>query len=231
MTGGIGEETPDPTKPGPTPPPITAGEEAQPSSSKPTDSISPDKLSVPGGATPPIPGEEAPQFPPTAADPASTILPTPPFDIRRIPIQEYHQPQSNADSTDLSAGSVGVVTKFDINDALTEERARRKMRWIAFGVLGVLCSIYLVCLVVALTTLFLNPETLAIVSTVKDWHFLTLLGIALVIFAAIPLSLSLALVRMISGKGPGDEKQELSITTPQLELFKVIIEAAKAFKL
>jgi hypothetical protein len=105
------------------------------------------------------------------------------------------------------------------------------MQWVAFVGLGCLCMYFLIALAVSLRSFFTNKETLAIIAQSRDWHTLTLLGIAIVVFAIVPLSIALALVKMVSSSdNQGDKKEEIALTTPQLELFKLIVETAKAVK-
>lgn len=60
--------------------------------------------------------------------------------------------------------------------------------------------------------------------TVSNTHAAVLIGLALVVFAAVPLSLTITLVRLsadpLDKKAPDDSG--LALTTPQLELLKSI---------
>lgn len=106
--------------------------------------------------------------------------------------------------------------------------AHRKMRLIAFNVVGVLSALYLLCLLCVLWRFF-DGELLASVIGAQrgtlNWHLLVLTGIALVIFAAIPLSLVMALVKMISDK----DEDASNIKTPTVELGKVLYDLIKGF--
>lgn len=110
------------------------------------------------------------------------------------------------------------------------EVAHRKWRGIAFIALGFSCLVYLVILPVAVYRL-VDDFTLAIMATAGNggWHVIALVALVLVILAAVPLSLSLTLVRMISRSGGDstDSKDELGITTPQIEFVKALLEMFK----
>lgn len=107
-------------------------------------------------------------------------------------------------------------------------KAHRRMRWWAFGVLGTVCIAYLITLLIALARIFFCDILPKVIPTGSDWHTLVLVGIALVVFAAVPLSLAMALVRMISEGGPDAEKP--SLKTPQLEAIKIAFELLKSAK-
>jgi hypothetical protein len=133
------------------------------------------------------------------------------------------------DSFDLGGGEISAASSADLQEGLKDLRDRRRMRGLAFLVLGVVCVVYFIALLLALNQI-VTPELLAIVEMAKDWHVLLILGMGLFLLATVPLSLTLAIVKMISDKDDGKSKNELSITSPQLEIVKLIIEAAKSLK-
>ncbi|MBB5676423.1 hypothetical protein [Xanthomonas arboricola] len=110
------------------------------------------------------------------------------------------------------------------------EVANRKWRKYAFLALGCSCLIYLVLLPVAIW-LLINDSTLAVLANTNQgaWQVIALVGLVLVILAAVPLSLSLTLVKMISrfGDNKEDKSSELGITTPQIEFVKALLEMFK----
>lgn len=132
------------------------------------------------------------------------------------------------ETMDLAGGTVPVVDQIAINDDILDARQRRELRKPAFYTLGGAALVYLAALLIVLSCLLSSQTSIAVISRATDWHFLLIVGVALVIFAAVPLSLALAAVRMISP--PSNDKQELGITTPQIELLKAFVEAAKALK-
>jgi hypothetical protein len=110
----------------------------------------------------------------------------------------------------------------------TEENmsAHRRMRWWAFGVVGSVCGIYLLALLCVLWRFF-DGHLIAAMLGANDtlnWHVLVLIGMALVIFAAVPLTLVMALVRMISEQ----VREPDTIKMPTTELAKLFFETAKS---
>lgn len=106
--------------------------------------------------------------------------------------------------------------------------AYRRMRWTAFLGVGVISAIYLLALLCVMWRLFGSEYLPAVIGATPkfDWHILVMIGVALVIFAAIPLSLVMALVRMISEQKP-DGNGDIKI--PATELAKVLVDALKNF--
>ncbi|UYK72562.1 hypothetical protein [Xanthomonas sacchari] len=139
--------------------------------------------------------------------------------------------ESGKSKQEISPASPDSMVEIYRNQHELSEEANRSLRGQAFVWLGVACLVYLGCLLIALLSLIDNSSLALLLRTDgTNWHALILLGLILVIFAAVPLSLAMALVKMISradqetgGKGSG-------ITTPQLELFKVFLEMVKAAK-
>ncbi|WP_341809384.1 hypothetical protein WMO32_01730 [Xanthomonas oryzae pv. oryzicola] len=123
-----------------------------------------------------------------------------------------------------------MVEAYKNQHELSEE-ANRFLRGRAFACLGVACMVYLVCLLIALLSMTDNSSlALLLRADGTNWHALMLLGLILVIFAAVPLSLAMALVKMISRADQEGSSKGSGITTPQLELFKVFLEMVKAAK-
>ncbi|WP_416203727.1 hypothetical protein [Xanthomonas euvesicatoria] len=114
----------------------------------------------------------------------------------------------------------------------SEEAHRSFRRW-AFYVVGGASLVYLIMLPIAIFCV-VDDHSLAILASARGagWHVILLTGLVLVILAAVPLSLTLALVRMISsGKQEDDGSNgNPGITTPQIELFKAMLEMVKAAK-
>ncbi|MEB1529859.1 hypothetical protein [Xanthomonas sp. WHRI 7945] len=115
---------------------------------------------------------------------------------------------------------------------LSEVAHRSFRRWAFFAVGGASLA-YLIMLPIAIFCV-VDDHSLAILASARDagWHVILLTGLVLVILAAVPLSLTLALVRMISsGRQEDDGKNgNFAITTPQIELFKALLEMVKAAK-
>ncbi len=107
--------------------------------------------------------------------------------------------------------------------------ANRKMRRLAFNVVGGVCVLYVLVLLCVLWRFFdgrLLASILGAPGGHLDWNLLVLIGVALVVFAAIPLSFTMALVKMISDSSSQDESFELK--TPNTELGKVLLELIKS---
>jgi hypothetical protein len=129
-------------------------------------------------------------------------------------------------SLDLAGGQVdpaeGRLIDDEIRDRLADNKSFRWMRWAAFAVFGVTCITLLIVVVWSLHSLFVDRETLAIVATAHDWHYLTFLSVVVIAMAAVPLSLCSALIKMVS-KAQKDDVA-FSLTTPQVEVVKMIVQ-------
>jgi hypothetical protein len=112
------------------------------------------------------------------------------------------------------------------NEVELNSRAHRGMRWAAFLSLGAITCAYLLFLLGALRQ-FVAGKTLAAVlgasSLPTDWHMLVLIGIVFVIFAAVPLSLAMSLVKMISEKN----EDAAGFKTPTTEAGKLFLDFCK----
>lgn len=134
---------------------------------------------------------------------------------------------------DLAGGKLAPGQERSINDLIEWNQHRRRMQWWTFVALGFVCLIFLFSLMRLMFKMISDKEVLAVVVHANDWHVLTFLGIALIVFASVPLSLALAILKMVSQPGIADSKEsrdDAVLTTPQLELLKAIIDAFKAFK-
>lgn len=110
--------------------------------------------------------------------------------------------------------------------------AHRKMRDKAFWVFGVISVAYLSTLLILLICTFTGRAPLLYwlaTSSTVDWHAWLIIGLALVIFAAVPLSLVMALVRMIS-HSEGEESRRSQLVTPQVEMLRICLDMLKAAK-
>ncbi|MCF3492626.1 hypothetical protein GUV62_07890 [Stenotrophomonas maltophilia] len=109
------------------------------------------------------------------------------------------------------------------------QRANREMRRLAFNVVGGVSALYVIVLLCVLWRFFdgrLLASILGAPGANLDWHMLVLIGVALVIFAAIPLSLAMALVKMISESSTKADSFDLKM--PNTELGKVLLELFKS---
>lgn len=117
------------------------------------------------------------------------------------------------------------LTPKGIEDQLAENiAANRKKRWWAFRVIGAIVILFFALLMGALCKLFFGNHLAGIVGAANagwQWHVLVFMGVGLVILAAIPLSLTLAVVRMIS-EGSTDNSSD--VKTPNVELAKALAE-------
>lgn len=147
--------------------------------------------------------------------------------------------REGAGSMNSQASSDSELSNAQIRPAMLEpdgpedqlrynQKANRKMRWMAFGVIGGLIVFFFLLLMAALFKIFFGSYLASIISAASvgwQWHILIFLGATLVLLAAVPLSLSLALVRMISDK-KDDEAQE--IKAPSVELIKALAHICKS---
>ncbi|HEY1033980.1 MAG TPA: hypothetical protein VGE09_03250 [Pseudoxanthomonas sp.] len=115
------------------------------------------------------------------------------------------------------------------DQVLENMRAHRQLRTWAFFVAGGIALAFFGLLWCALKQVFFDGYLAGILgaSTQPDsWHSLVLIGVSLALLATIPLSLCLALVRMVSDKDQGDESSVKMATT---ELGKVLYDLIKGF--
>lgn len=100
-------------------------------------------------------------------------------------------------------------------------RAYRAMRWWAFAIAGGISAIYLIVLLCVLKEL-MSVESLAVIGNASTgWHFLVFAAAISAVFAAVPMSISMALFRMISDKP--DEKK-VFLKTPQIEGLMMLLD-------
>lgn len=109
-------------------------------------------------------------------------------------------------------------------------RWHRYSRAIAFVAYGTTCLIFLCALLNVLKGMFSLEIPLLYLFAKQgvDWHAWLLVGVGLVIFAAVPLSLSMALMKMIAEKN--DDKKEYGMTTPHIEALKIVADIVKNAK-
>ncbi|MFZ6696797.1 hypothetical protein ACO0J1_13605 [Stenotrophomonas acidaminiphila] len=116
-----------------------------------------------------------------------------------------------------SARAENFPTQGDLN-----HEAHRSMRWWAFWGLGILVLMFFAALLVVLLR-FASPYavwSLLELSSDANWHALVLMGVALVVLSAVPLSLSMGLMKMISAA----EDKSPVVSTPTTEAIKAVAE-------
>lgn len=106
--------------------------------------------------------------------------------------------------------------------------AYRALRKHAFYALGIICLAYLCVLLFVLVCVFSEHGSIAqaILSNnpAPNWHPLVLMGVALVIFATVPLTLAMGLLHMASeGRSGSSEKSGVKI--PSAEALKIALDA------
>lgn len=107
-------------------------------------------------------------------------------------------------------------------------KAHRTKRWVAFISAGVVCAIFFLLLAAVFFRIFFGDLLVGVVGAAANnssWHALIFLGGAMVLLAAIPLSLAMAMVKMISDR---DREEGGDIKTPNVELGKVLVDLLKA---
>ncbi|KFN42314.1 hypothetical protein N789_14065 [Arenimonas oryziterrae DSM 21050 = YC6267] len=175
-----------------------------------------------------------PTEPPKIAAPAADILEaTSDAPTGRFPEIELDVAKAG-DNNDPSAAS--MVEQLPLpSTALKEDyrsqvelnlKANRELRGSAFRLLGLMSFAYLVALLVILIGFFNAEKAPAIISHAWNWHVYVLVGIVLIVFAAIPLTLAMALVKMITEK-PDDKWEVADIKTPNVELAKIFADFIK----
>lgn len=140
------------------------------------------------------------------------------------PPDEPAEPNEVPPGFDLAGGDLRESDRTLINDAIAEGESRRSLRRTAFYVGGSVVLALLCVVTNFLIGLARESESLAILTHAHDWHFLPVISLIIVALTAIPLSLGLALIRLISPP-PAKTKHDdvaFTITTPQLELLKWI---------
>jgi hypothetical protein len=115
------------------------------------------------------------------------------------------------------------------DEARLTSQANRYMRLAAFMILGMMSIYFLFSLLEFLESMlrFDSPILDLMIDREMDWHVWLVLGLALLTFAAVPLTLTMALLRMINPSNKDDAEKSLGLVTPQLELAKLCVEALK----
>lgn len=106
-------------------------------------------------------------------------------------------------------------------EELFNKTAYRWMRVGGFVVLGGVAVTYFACLLFALNSVISFRSLAMIFTTSPDWHYLLFIAGIFGVFSAVPLSISVALVKMVSESKPSDG-ESVSMTTAQAEAFKVL---------
>ena len=103
------------------------------------------------------------------------------------------------------------------------------MRSSAFFVVGLISAAYLVALLIVLISMFSGdmPFIYFLAKKTLDWHAWLVVSLAMIIFAAVPLSLIMALVRMISHTERDESARGAQLVTPQIEMLKICLNALK----
>lgn len=129
---------------------------------------------------------------------------------------------------DLSDGDITQSGVANIDETLEDQKQKRIFRWWIFYPFGFLSFCMFVGLFCELTRL-LTYNDLVITSSMQDWHSSLLLVAILVIYASVPLSIVISLMRMTSSAKNKNEDDPL-FTSPQIEFIKNIIGLASSAK-
>ena len=142
-------------------------------------------------------------------------------------------PAIDAENTNASPSSQDAIATNEQKSYFNDEprlisQSHRYMRWVAFLVLGGITSVFLCSLLSFLNTLLSmeSPVLAVLTQPGVDWHVWLVMILGLVIFAAVPLSLAAALVKMISS-GEKDEEKTSNLVLPTTELAKRVLETIK----
>lgn len=125
-------------------------------------------------------------------------------------------------------GNSGTLREEYAKQIDLNHKAHREMRWVAFIGIGAFVALFLFILLFTLVALLDREMILRLVSpdAVLNWHVLVFFGLLVAVFAAIPLSLAMALVKMISERDSSPEDSGLKM--PSTELGKVILDLMKS---
>jgi len=129
---------------------------------------------------------------------------------------------------DLSDGSAPTGIIHNINDDLQDQKQKRSFRTWIFWTFGALSFAMFVGLFCELTRLLTYNE-LIINSSAQDWHASLLLIAVLLIYASVPLSIVISLMRMSSTPKSKDDDDPL-FTSPQIEFLKTIASLVSSAK-
>lgn len=143
------------------------------------------------------------------------------------------QPPNNFDAVvseepNLSASDTSLAlqeqSNLYSNEKIKNDKQNRELRFVAFIFFGLISLLYLVCLLATVHNLLSGQSPLIYYMTkqgVTDWHAWLLLGLILIIFAVIPLSILNGLVKMVSEK---TEPEDMKLMLPQIEALKHLID-------
>lgn len=121
---------------------------------------------------------------------------------------------------DMSGDPASQEADFSISDALEESKQSRRFREILFWGFGGVSMAMLIGLFCELTRL-LTASSLMEIAAAGDWHFsVFLLGI-LLLYASVPLSIVISLMKMTNSSKSQKDDSPL-FTSPQIELLKAI---------
>lgn len=125
--------------------------------------------------------------------------------------------------------SPNALTETLDNQLALNMMANRKLRNMAFYVLGGLSVVFLLALLCVLWRFF-NADGLAAIAgatNADDWHLLVLVGIGFAAFSGIPLSLLISLMRMISEKNNEKDDESIVLTSANAEVLKLFLALFK----
>ena len=129
---------------------------------------------------------------------------------------------------DMSDGDLSLSGEINIDEALEDQKQKRNFRWWLFWSFGLLSFLMFVGLFCELTRL-LTYQELIINSSAQDWHSSLLLIAILILYASVPLSIVISLMRMSSSSKEKDGDDPL-FTSPQIEFLKTIISLVSSAK-
>lgn len=156
---------------------------------------------------------------------------------RRVIVQPSIGIKLRAGSSSSGEGQTAKIDPAFQSGGLTDQviknlEAHRRKRWFAFWSISVFSAAFFGLLWFAIFNVFKGhflTGVLGAASANWSWHILVFLGAALVILAAVPLSLTMGIVKMISEKENREEGGgEGMVKSPFLELAKQIADLSKA---
>lgn len=138
----------------------------------------------------------------------------------------------SASQSDQAAVNDPALVKNPLRDEHRKNiEAHRSKRWIAFWGISFVSFIFFGMLIFIFYQIISDdylPVIIGAADKTWQWHILVFLGGALVLAAAVPLSLAMALVKMISDTDKGGNESSSDLKAPGIELAKAIIDLCKS---
>lgn len=131
-------------------------------------------------------------------------------------------PAVTSPATAGSSPAPGQAMTEEYNNQVAKNMAAfRMMRWIAFLLIGATCAVFLMALGYFVVALLYKNSFIAALSATPahwGWHALVFVCALMVLLAVVPMTLGLALIRMVSNSRD-DGRDEIPVPSSQLIKF------------